>query len=444
MTRALRIAAREYVAFVRTVGFWLSICPQMPLGLVGVMFFSGIAAHSAPTPKLAILDYTGADYGAALARVAHEGRTPTAIVVAPPPIADPATASARIRPYLSGEQTTPAGDRLDAVAIVRGTAEKPSLDLWTRNINEPGLQATMSAALSDASRRNELAREGLSKTQIAALDANEPAVTQFSPRSEAGKVSMQDRLPSIAGFGMGIVLWSLILTGAGILLNSVIEEKQNRILEVLLTSASAPEIMTGKILGAAAVTATALMVWVTIATTLFGSQHPEIIAAVAALLFGKGLALFFLIYFVGGYLMYAALFTSIGAFCESPREAQTLLGPMMRSPADHPAGVHGPGGDPAGRAAAAGALVGSALHALPDGSQSRQRSAAVAGDRHRRADVRHHGAGVVGRRPRVPHRGALQRPVRLQAAAGGGRRSRRAGVILVLLPLAGEGKKDHT
>ncbi|MEJ0066756.1 MAG: ABC transporter permease [Caulobacteraceae bacterium] len=128
---------------------------------------------------------------------------------------------------------------------------------------------------------------------------------------------------------MGIVLWSLILTGAGILLNSVIEEKQNRILEVLLTSASAPEIMAGKILGAAGVTATALLVWVTIATTVFGSQHPEIIAAVASLLIGKGLALYFLIYFVGGYLMYAALFTTIGAFCETPREAQTLLGPLM-------------------------------------------------------------------------------------------------------------------
>ena len=65
------------------------------------------------------------------------------------------------------------------------------------------------------------------------------------------------------------------------------------------------------------------------ADTTFGSQHPEIIAAVAALLFGKGLALYFLIYFVGGYLMYAALFTTIGAFCETPREAQTLLGPLM-------------------------------------------------------------------------------------------------------------------
>jgi len=328
MTRALRIAAREYMAFVRTVGFWLSIC-LMPLGLVGVMFFTGIAAHSAPTPKLAILDFTGGGYGAALTKAIGVGHPPTALVVAPPAVADPALAAATVKPYLAGELKTPAGDRLDAIAIVRGTADKPSLDIWTRNINEPGLQAALAGALSDAVNKQGLSRAGLSKAQIAALEQNEPVVTQFSPRSEAGKVSMQDRLPSIAGFGMGVVLWSLILTGAGILLNSVIEEKQNRILEVLLTSASAPEIMTGKILGAAGVTATALLVWATVAGTLFGSQHPDILASVAALLLGKGLIVYFLIYFVGGYLMYAALFTTIGAFCETPREAQTLLGPVM-------------------------------------------------------------------------------------------------------------------
>ena len=101
MTRALRIAAREYMAFVRTVGFWLSIC-LMPLGLVGVMFFSGIAAHSAPTPKLAIVDFTGANYGAALAKTAREGKTPSAIVVAAPPVSNEATAATSIRPYLTG------------------------------------------------------------------------------------------------------------------------------------------------------------------------------------------------------------------------------------------------------------------------------------------------------------------------------------------------------
>jgi len=38
---------------------------------------------------------------------------------------------------------------------------------------------------------------------------------------------------------------------------------------------------------------------------------------------------YFALYFVGGYLMFATLYVTIGAFCESNREAQTLLGPMM-------------------------------------------------------------------------------------------------------------------
>lgn len=331
MIRALRIAAREYMAFVRTVGFWLSIC-LMPLGLVAVIFFSGMAAHSAPTPKLAILDFTGAGYGAALAKAATQGASPAADVVpAPPgPFSGPAEAAAAVKPYLTGDLTTPRGDRLDAVAIVRGTAAQPALDLWTRNINEPGLQADLAEALADAERREKLAQAGLPPAAIAALDASNPSVTQFSPRSRAaGPVSLRDRLPSVAGFAMGILLWSLILTGAGILLNSVIEEKQNRILEVLLTSASAPEIMAGKILGAAGVTATALIVWAGVAGFAFGSHEPEATAQIADLFFRRGLVLYFLLYFVGGYLMYAALFTTIGAFCETPREAQTLLGPLM-------------------------------------------------------------------------------------------------------------------
>jgi ABC-2 type transport system permease protein len=330
MNRTLLIAAREYVAFVRTVGFWLSIC-LMPLGLVGVIFFSGMAARSAPTPKLAILDFTGAHYDAALAAAARSGPTPAAIVVAAPPLAGaaPADAPARIRPYLAGDLITPAGDRLDAVAIVRGPPAQPVLDLWTRNINEPGLQAQLTESLTDAVRKGRLAQAGLTPSAIAAIDAARPKVTQYSPRSAAGEVSLRDRLPSIAGFAMGVLLWSLILTGAGILLNSVIEEKQNRILEVLLTSASAPEIMSGKILGAAGVTATALVVWVSLASAIVGSQNPQLLSDIVELMFGRGLILYFLLYFVGGYLMYAALFTTIGAFCETPREAQTLLGPVM-------------------------------------------------------------------------------------------------------------------
>ncbi|MFI4976161.1 MAG: ABC transporter permease [Caulobacterales bacterium] len=333
MSRLLKIALREYLAFVRTVGFWLSMC-VMPLGFATLIFLTTAAARSTPPPHLAVVDLSGGDYTQALqsAAAAHPSAGPPgAVIVAPPgaPFSDLADATRRLKPYLAGDLRTPSGQRLDAVAIVHGTRDSPLLDLWTRNIAESVLEARLRAGLAEAERHVRLEHAGLSAGAIAALDAPPPQVATFSPRSQAGRVSLRDRLPGIVGFGMGIMLWSVILTGAGILLNSVIEEKSTRILEVLLTSASAPEIMGGKILGAAGVTASALAVWLTVGgVTLFNSQ-PAIAADVFDVLLSHGLLAYFALYFLGGYLMYATLFTTIGAFCETAREAQTLLGPLM-------------------------------------------------------------------------------------------------------------------
>jgi ABC-2 type transport system permease protein len=126
-----------------------------------------------------------------------------------------------------------------------------------------------------------------------------------------------------------MLLWMVVFTGAGMLLNSVIEEKSSRILEVLLTSASVPEIMAGKILGVAAVTATVLGVWLTIGGVGLALAAPQIAGDLADILFAKGMIAYLLLYFVLGYLMFATLYVTVGAFCETTREAQTLLGPMM-------------------------------------------------------------------------------------------------------------------
>jgi ABC-2 type transport system permease protein len=328
MIRALRIAVREYVAYVRTVGFWFSIC-LMPLGLLTVFLLAGAAAKATPTPKLAIVDFRGAPYSQALAKSVNGGGQVAIVVAAPAAYSTPEAAAADAKAYLAGERLTAHGDRLDAIAIVRGPKDKPSLDLWTRNINEPSLEEALTGALAGEAREARLAAAGLSPAAISALAAVQPQVTQYSPKSQAGPVSLRDRLPTFVGFGMGIMLYSLVLTGAGVLLNSVIEEKQNRILEVMLTSVSAPEIIAGKILGAGAMTATALCVWATLAGLAFTLRNPGIASDMVELLLGRGLIVFFLIYFVGGYLMYSALFATIGAFCETPREAQTLLGPLM-------------------------------------------------------------------------------------------------------------------
>jgi len=331
MSRMLTIALREYIAFVRTFGFWLSIC-LMPMGLMIALFASGVGDRIAPAPHVAIVDLTGG-YSQPLAQALTSpgGGRPAIIVPAPGgPFASAAAAGAAARPYLSAERPTAAGEQLDAEAIVHGDPASPALDLWTRNLIEPGLQGRLTQALAGAVRERRLEAAGLSPAAVARADDYKPAVAQFSPKSASkARVSARDDLPAIVGLAMGFALYALTLTGAGILLNSVIEEKSSRILEVLLTSASPPEIIAGKILGAAAVTASALVVWALAAAFLVSGRDPKLLGEVAGVLASRGLLFYFAIYFVGGYLMYATLFTTIGAFCETTREAQTLLGPLM-------------------------------------------------------------------------------------------------------------------
>jgi ABC-2 type transport system permease protein len=178
-------------------------------------------------------------------------------------------------------------------------------------------------------RRDRLAARGVDAQTLAAIDSLRPRIVEFSPKAERGRVSLKDRLPGFIGVAMGLLLWMSVLTGAGMLLNSVIEEKSSRILEVLLTSASVPEIMAGKIVGVAGVTATVLLVWLTLGAVALSVRSPGVAADIGAILLGHGRLAYLAFYFVGGYMMFATLYVTIGAFCETAREAQTLLSPMM-------------------------------------------------------------------------------------------------------------------
>src|SRR5260221_4250740 len=239
---------------------------------IGVVLF-GLApmmmARSSPVPNVAVVDFTGQGHAARIADAlkGDEGGRPQGYLVAPPgaPFATPAAATAALKPYVAGTQHLP-GDRvIDTVAILKPAHGTVAIDVWSRNVIDPN-SGLIQRTVADAVRREALRRAGVDAKALQAIEGLAPEVSNYSPKA-AGKVSMRDRLPGLAGFGMGILLWTVVFTGAGMLLNSVIEEKSTRILEVLLSSASVPEIMAGKILGVAAVTTTVLIVWVTLGGT---------------------------------------------------------------------------------------------------------------------------------------------------------------------------------
>lgn len=342
MRRALIIARREYLSFLRTPGFWVSL---LVMPLVGFVSTTGpqMIARSEPPPVMVILDQTGlgpdgpgAELQKALSRgdgrPGSQGRVKAEIAPTPADLQSletPKAAGEALLPYLSGQKRLPNGRSVTAAAIVFGDAKALKVDLWTPSPQVAGLSRYMSEPLDAWLRRARLKTAGLDPALIDHIDQNLTDIRDFSPKAAGGRVSFSDRLPMLAAVALSFALWALVLTGAGILLNTVIEEKSNRVIEVLLSSASVTEILGGKILGGACLSFTMLGFWGAIGVFLLHRVDAAMLSSVGAALLGHGLIFWFAAYFLMGYLMYASIFAAIGSYCETPREAQTLLGPIM-------------------------------------------------------------------------------------------------------------------
>ena len=367
MKRTLLIARREFAAYAKTVGFWLSLL-AFPLFAVLGGAVPILMKSSEPMREVVVLDEgpqatglaasvqtaleqererreqrrreaeaeageAGGQTGAAAAGAALSqlGGLRMRIVAPPADLAAAAPGAAReelARRYLGDEVSE--DQQLDSVVLLGRIEGKPSARVWTRRATDDTVEEFVERALKDTNRREVFQSAGIDVAVVEATNRFEPEVTALSPKSASGgEVSFRDQLPRIIGLASGFLLWSLVITGASILLNSVMEEKSNKILEVLLSSASATEILTGKVLGVAMLTLTVLLAWGGIGAFGLIAGLPQYAPMVAEVLLDGGLIWYFLVFAVGGYLMYAVLFAAIGAFCETPRDAQTLMGPIM-------------------------------------------------------------------------------------------------------------------
>lgn len=375
MSRTLLIARREYAAYAMTVGFWLSLLAFPMFAVLGgaipilmrtsepvravVLVEEGPGAEGLAA---SVRDALRADAERRAARAAEAqeaavkatglpkeaieqaekqsggglgdalNRQRLRIVDTPAELAEAEAGEAQdevVRALLTADVER--DERIDSVVFLTRDAEgQPTARVWNRRATDDTVEDFVRDALQTAHRRQVFEAAGIDGAVVAETERFRPDVKAFSPQSASGgEVAFRDRLPGIIGLVSAFVLWSLIITGASILLNSVMEEKSNKILEVLLSSASATEILAGKVLGVAMLTVTVLLVWAGIGAAGLLFSFPDTARDIASILLEGGMIWYFVAYAVGGYLMYAVLFAAIGAFCETPRDAQTLMGPIM-------------------------------------------------------------------------------------------------------------------
>ena len=176
--------------------------------------------------------------------------------------------------------------------------------------------------------------------------------------SETGNERVSNSVINYAiGFLAGILIYTFIFVYGNQIMQGVIEEKSSRIIEILVSSLKPFQLMMGKIIGIGAVGLTQFLIWILLISAVsslvigyFGMQMPqqqmlemsgqqgmsptegnpelvEILQMVQGLDFFQ-ITLTFLIYFIGGYLLYGAFFAAIGAAVDSPSDAQQFMFPV--------------------------------------------------------------------------------------------------------------------
>ena len=158
-------------------------------------------------------------------------------------------------------------------------------------------------------------------------------------------------------FGMilGMLLYIFIFAYGSMIMMSVIEEKTSRIVEIMISSVKPFQLMMGKILGTSLAGLTQFLVWTILIvmfsylmTAIFGietstqnselllsssgnmSMNTEALNMISAFIDLPLTNIFvaFLIYFIGGYLLYASLFAAIGAAVDNQTDAQQFVMPI--------------------------------------------------------------------------------------------------------------------
>lgn len=161
----------------------------------------------------------------------------------------------------------------------------------------------------------ELEKRGLSPLII--KEVSKPVKIETVKLSKEGKEENSEAgADFLLGYVFIFVFALLILTSGQLLVRSVVEEKTNRIVEVLLSSATADEIMSGKIIGLSLLGLTQLVVWTTIGVGFAGQLAPYIRV--------PDNFWWLIVIFVLGYLFYASLFVMAGAPVATEQEAQQV------------------------------------------------------------------------------------------------------------------------
>ena len=318
------VLRREYLERVKTKGFILSTIaiPVLMVGLMGLSAFLAIQAERSEQ-ELAVIDFTDMLGEQVVERIAAAGYD---IELLDRDVGldelDRRVTEDELEGYLVLDDLTLA----EGVFAYRGESRPSTLRtvLFTSAVVETALELHL-ATLESA-------------TSVRALIAGGQLDFESLVETTDGENAEIARVTGIATGVVGAFLlyFTMLLYGAYVL-RSVLDEKRNRVVEVVISSISPWRLMLGKILGVGSMGLTQLGIWAGSVAVLALIGVPLIVAqwpateldGVLQYLPGPGAILLLATFFFLGYFLYASLFAAVGAMCSTEEDAQQAQFPVV-------------------------------------------------------------------------------------------------------------------
>ena len=340
MHKIWAVMRREFLEKVRTRAFIIGTV-LFPVLMIGLTVLPILLDRRETEPKrVAIVDGASGDVGMkvteALAGARREGANGAArYSVVRVPAADRVDSVRDSLIAITGVQQEGV-EGLDGILVLTDeSVDGGRIPYLGVNVGSMADMRKLETELQTTLRQERLRRAGIDVFVGMKASREVDVVTQ---KVTSGKLTGESGATSfMLAYIMGLILYMTMLLYGVQVMNSVMEEKTNRIAEVLASSVKPFEMMLGKVLGVGGVGLLQLSIWggtAMLVTTyrgplarLFGAS-PDALTAMKLPSVRPDLLAVFLIYFVLGFLLYAAAYAAVAAMCNSQQEAQQANTPV--------------------------------------------------------------------------------------------------------------------
>lgn len=235
--------------------------------------------------------------------------------------------------------------------------------IYARNEVPAGLLSYVSNVLNEQVRHDKLTATGIVGLDKIIDDVQtEITIPTMKRNAEGDTTSSNTDIAIAAGFIFTFLIYMFVMSYGGMVMQSVMEEKTNRIVELMVSSVKPFQLMMGKIVGIAFVGFLQLAIWgimlaviLTATGMIFGlstaelsqtssmsamgmqavpamnampSESQQIFSALVNLPYAE-LGICFVLYFIGGYLLYASFFAAIGASVNEQEDSSQFMMPVV-------------------------------------------------------------------------------------------------------------------